>query len=224
MRHGARRRHEAVRHRFAVEIAEQAAAGDACDARLRVDAHVSQQRQVDHHATVASRFPGRAVAAAFDGQQQIRGVREIHGLLHVGRAARLHDQRRVLVDLSVDHAPRVFVRRMPREQHVAAQTVGELLHHGARQRDALAVTCDGVDVAVDFRCRAKHGGKAGGSGQRRCDGSGQRAAEELTTVQHWASFVGRPNVTLAPRICHDCVRRASRFGDTMGRAMLEDER
>ena len=117
--------------------------------RLRVDSDAAQQREIDLHAAFARGLAGRTVAAALHCEEQVRRARELHRTAHVGRAARLHDQRRVLVDLRVPDAAGLLVGGNARQQQVAAEAIGELLHAGTRQRYGPAIAGDRIDVGID---------------------------------------------------------------------------
>ena len=149
VRHGAGRRHQTELHRLVVHVAEQAAAGNVGDALALVDAHAAHQREIDHQALVAGRLARMAMPAALHGHEQARAAREIDGSANVGDAARLHDERRKLADRRVQHAPRVVVRGMARQQQIAAEALTELLHGGAFQRHFRAFAGHGVDVRID---------------------------------------------------------------------------
>jgi hypothetical protein len=114
-----------------VERGEQAAAGHVGRSGRRVHAGMPEQRQVDLHASVASRFARETVASTFDGQQHLSLPRESHGILDIGNAGRLDDQRRMEVDRPVEDPPRFVVAVVSGQQKVAAQTVGKLLHSRA---------------------------------------------------------------------------------------------
>ena len=72
VRHGAGRRHEAVRHRLVIEVSQQAAAFDVSPPRGRIDPHAAKPRQVDLDAAVAGGLAREAVAAALHGQRAAR--------------------------------------------------------------------------------------------------------------------------------------------------------
>ena len=113
------RRDEAERHRFVVEFAEQAAALDVGASRRGIDAHAAEARQVDLHAPVAGGLAAGAVAAALDREQQLALAREVHGVAHVRDAGRLHDERGPACRSSVQHAARLVVAGIAREQQRA---------------------------------------------------------------------------------------------------------
>ena len=158
MRHRARGRDEPESHRLVVHVAEQAAARDVGDAlalgstrtpRIKLRSIIMPPSHVDlpewlcpPHLTATSRFEPRAKSTA---------------LRMSADASRLDDQRRELADRGVQHAPRVVVGGMPRQQQVAAQALAELLHGGAFQRDARTVAGHRVDVRVDGHRRAQNG-------------------------------------------------------------------
>jgi hypothetical protein len=189
VRHRARRRHQPLRHRLAVEIAEQAAAGNPRDTPAGVDAHTAQQREVEQQAAFAGRLARRAVAAALHGQQQVRCAREIDRLADVGGAARLHDECGLAIHLRVPDAPCRIVGRMARQDQVAAQALAEILDARARQRDGAAIEGHGVDVPVDGREGSEH---RTGDGPKRERGGRQRgAAHEESSVHGSAPLLSR---------------------------------
>ena len=113
VRHGAGRRHEAVRHRFVIGIAKQAAAFDVSPACGRIDPHAAEPRQVNLYAAVAGGLARKAVAAALHGDEQLAFARKSDRVSDIRRAGRLHDERRVLVELRVQDAARRVVARSP---------------------------------------------------------------------------------------------------------------
>ncbi len=117
-------------HRLVVEVAQQAAALDVRPARRGIDPRAAQARQVDLQAAVAGGLAGEAVAAALDRDQQLALAREVDRALDVRGAGRLHDERRVPVELRVQDAPRRVVARIAREQQRPAQARLELGDRG----------------------------------------------------------------------------------------------
>ena len=91
-------RNQVMRLGFPVDEAEQAAARDPRRLRARVDAHAGHARQIDHHAAVAGRLAGEAVAAAFDRNQHLVLAREVHRRLDVDHAGGHDDHGRMFVD------------------------------------------------------------------------------------------------------------------------------
>ena len=152
------------------------------DPRSGIYTHATQGAQVDHHPAVARRFPREAVAAAFDRDEQARFTREIHSVLHVRRSLGLHDQRGTLVDRRVQNKTRLLVSIMARQQQIASQAVAELLHSGSLERDARAVSGDGLDVHVDFHRRAQNCSERAAGRQRRRDRRGKRALHKTTSI------------------------------------------
>src|SRR5262245_32177920 len=98
------------------------------------------------------------MAAALYGDEQVRGACELHCGAHVRGSAWLHDQRWMPVDLRVPHAAGLVIGGDARQQHVATETVRELLHTGARQRHWLAIAGDRGDVVIDRRRRTQESG------------------------------------------------------------------
>ena len=70
VRDGAARRREAVRLGLVIELAPEHAALRDDRARVRIDADALHRRQIDHEAAVVRAVPGRAVAAAANGDEE----------------------------------------------------------------------------------------------------------------------------------------------------------
>ena len=124
--HGAGRRHEAVRHRLVIQVPQQAAAFDVGPTRGRVDAHAAQPRQVDLYAAVAGGLAREAVATALHGDEQLALARKGDRAPDIRGAGRLHDERRVLVELRMQDAARRVVALVSCEQERPAQARLEL--------------------------------------------------------------------------------------------------
>jgi hypothetical protein len=134
-----------------IEVAEQTAAGHMSDARTCVDLHAAQERQIQKHAAFAGRLAGRAVAAAFHGDEQIRGACELNRVSHVRRSARLDDERGALVHLRVPDAASWVVGGVARQQQIAAQALAQLLNFRSLQRDTSAIARDRLEIPIDRR-------------------------------------------------------------------------
>ena len=119
--HRARRRHEAVRHRLVIEIPQQAAALDVCPACSRIHPDAAQPRQVDLDAAVAGGLARETMAAALHGDEQLALARKGDRVPDVRGTGRLHDERRVLVELGVQDPARRVVARIAGEQERPAQ-------------------------------------------------------------------------------------------------------
>ena len=126
VRHGAGRRHEAVRHRLVIQVPQQAAAFDVCPTRDRVDAHAPHPGKVDLYAAVAGGLARKAVATALHGDEQLALARKGDRAADIRGAGRLHDERRVLVELRVQDSARRVVALISCEQERAAQARLEL--------------------------------------------------------------------------------------------------
>ena len=124
--YGAGRRHEAVRHRFVIEVAQQAAAFDVGPTRGRVNPHAAKPRQVDLYAAVAGGLAREAVATALHGDEQLALARKSDCAPDIRGAGRLHDERRVLVELRMQDAARRVVALVSCEQERPAQARLEL--------------------------------------------------------------------------------------------------
>ena len=171
VRHRAERRHESVRHALVIHLAEQRAALDPGAPRARIHAHSAEIRQVDLHAAVAGRLARVAVAAALHRDQQVVRAREGDGCLDVGRAARLRDEGRVLVERRIQDQARLVVAVVAGEQQLAAHLRGEVADIVAAQRDLAAVAGDSRQVGdlagSDHRIGGADAGNGDGGGQER---------------------------------------------------------
>ena len=179
------RRHEAMRHRLVVDLAQQAAALDPGDARERIDANAAQAREVDLHASVARGLAAEAVAAAFHGDEQLALAREAHRVADVRDARRLHDERRTLVDRAVQHTPRFVVARVAGQQQRAAQARLELRDRRLLDDRRRAVELDRGEAARGLRSGLVERVEPGRR-QRVCDRGGERGLEETAAVDHQA--------------------------------------
>ncbi len=194
MRHRARRSHESERHRFVVDLAEQAPALDVHGARFRVDSNAANPGQVELQPAVAGGLAAVAVASALDREQQLALAREIHGAAHVRGAARLDDERRPAVDRAVEHAPRFLVTGIPGDQQRAAQLRLQRGEVGLRDDGRGAVELDGGKAARGL-ARGLVEREEPRRRQRVCDRGGERGLEEPASVDHATS----PAATVLPR-------------------------
>ena len=151
VRYRAGGRDEAERHRLVIQFAEQAATIDPGLACGRIDAHAAHGRKVDLHAAFTGRLACVAVPAALDRQQQVLLAGKVHGRADVGGAARLNDQRRMLVDRLVAYVPRNVVAGIAGQQQRAAQAVLQLLQVGGRECRGTAAAADSGDIPRDLR-------------------------------------------------------------------------
>ena len=151
VRYRAGGRDEAERHGLVIQFAEQAASGDPGPAGCRVDAHAAHGRQVDLHAAFAGGLAGVAVPAALDRQQQVLLASKVHGRADIRGAARLDDQRRVLVDRLVAYVPGNVVAGIAGQQQRAAQAVLQLLQVAGRERRGPAAAADCGNIPRDLR-------------------------------------------------------------------------
>ena len=90
----------------------------------------------------------RAVAAALDGDEQLRGAREVHGFANVGAP------RGCTISAGCLSIEALSTRRARRRRHARAAAgcragFAELLHGGAFERHARAVAGQRVDVRID---------------------------------------------------------------------------
>ena len=147
MRHRAHRGDEAQRHRLVIDLPEEGATGHPGSAGRRVDPHVTETRQIDHHAGVAGRLTGMAVAPAFDRQQEAAVVPgEVHRGADVGGAGGLGDQRRMFVERGIEDLPGLIVAVVAGQQHRAPHAGPEVRDRLAREGDPFAVAGDGAQI------------------------------------------------------------------------------
>jgi hypothetical protein len=125
VRDDADRADEAESLRLVVEVAEERAAADACDAALRIDAHAAHARKVDHDPVVTGREARNAVPAAAHRDRKLLRSREADGRDDVGGTRRADDHRRAAVDHPVPDRARRLVRRILREDHLTRESGGE---------------------------------------------------------------------------------------------------
>jgi hypothetical protein len=86
------------------------------------------------------------MAAAFHRDQQAVLACEIHSVLNVLHARRLHHKSRMLVERRVGQQSRGVVPVLAGEQHIPAQSCGEVFDVLAVQRDLATVAGDGCDI------------------------------------------------------------------------------
>jgi hypothetical protein len=146
VRHGAHRRHQAVRRGFVVDEPEQRASGRPGAPRLCVHTHGPHAREVNHQAAIAGGHAREAVAPALDRGQQRVFAREQHGTPHVLDARRLHDECRPFVDGGVEDVTRGFIAVTGGHQHAPPQAVLQVAQRLARERHRAPVAAHGVDV------------------------------------------------------------------------------
>ena len=170
-----------------IDLAEQASAGDVRGARHGIDPNAAEVRQVDLHAAVAGRPAGVAVATALDCEQQIALARERDGGADVGDAARLHDQRGMPVDRFVQHATRLVVARLARQQQGATETVPKRLHRARLEGDRRSIAGDGLDRASNARRRQQVARRKARGNRAR-----QRRSKEVASI-HKDYPGGTPN-------------------------------
>ena len=82
---------------------------------------------------------------------------EDHGILNVGYAARLHNQRRILVYRFVKDAASFVVSLASREQKIATQAVAQFLKRCFFQDDIAPVTGDCINIGRNFGQCLKYG-------------------------------------------------------------------
>ncbi len=110
-----------------VELAPGEPALCGYEARVGIHRRLLHLCEVDHHRAVRDREPADVVAPAADRDLGARGPREADRRRGVGGRAAADDQRGPPVDHPVVDAPRGLVSVVSREQHGAADVVGQRL-------------------------------------------------------------------------------------------------
>ena len=128
----------------------------------RVDVHLVQPAQVDHHGAIGDRVTGQAVPAALDGDPQPVLAREGDRGLDVREARALEDEGGAAVDVAVPDLARLIVARVLGRDDAALERRAQVAHHGGRQ------LCAHGDTPFPTVCRA--------SGRWWCAWPGRRCA------------------------------------------------
>src|SRR5687768_655874 len=107
------RRGEAERLSFVIEVAPRGSAFGTCRTIGRTHANSLHGGQVDHQAVIAYGVARHAVATAADGHPQVALTSNSDGRDHVPDSRTPHDQRRSLVDHSIEDLAGILVAGMP---------------------------------------------------------------------------------------------------------------
>ncbi len=116
------RRGQAEGLRLVVEIAPGHPGLGPHGATGRIDPDALHEREIEHQPAVAHGVAGDVVTAPADGDEQVVGAREPHGLEHVAGAGAARDQSRLAVDRTVPNAPGGVVARIAGLQERPSQS------------------------------------------------------------------------------------------------------
>ena len=103
-------------------------------------------------------------------------ARKINRTLNIRGARRLHDQRRMPVELCAQHRAGIVVPGIARQQQFAPEAIAEFLDRRSRQGDLRTVAGHSVDISRDAGrcvqlqgrqrlCAGHCGGDGGGKGR-----------------------------------------------------------
>ncbi len=123
VRHDARREHQPMLLRGAVDVAEQGATADRRAAGAWVDGDVVQGPQVDHDSVIAGAVTGHRVPSAAHGDRQITCARVRDRSGDVVRSAWPGDQRRAAVMHRIPDGARLVVVGRSREHDRASEAL-----------------------------------------------------------------------------------------------------
>ncbi len=146
----AARRHEALRHRRAVEVEPRRATFRAGEPGVLVHVHAPHAREVDHEAAVENAVPRRVVASSAHGNLELVRAREVEGGRDVGASEATDDHRGPTVDERVEADARSVVLGVPWHQHVALERLAQLFHP---RGDARLGLCHGTPFFASRRAR-----------------------------------------------------------------------
>jgi hypothetical protein len=119
-----------------IDIAPQRPAADENGFLLRIHAHVTHRRQVDHQAVIAHTQAHCVVAAAAYREKQLLLAREVDGGLHICHVNAPRDETGSPVDHPVVDLSRVVVLRIARGDELAAQIGPERSNCVVTQHDS----------------------------------------------------------------------------------------
>ena len=128
------RAHETVGLGRDVELAEEGAPVHPRRAGHRVDDDPSHRRQVDHHAAIAARLPGGAVASGSDGQLEVVLATEADRGGDLGSAPRPDEDGGPAIVERVPEPSRIVIGRVGRRDHLAAKRSPQLIEVASRER------------------------------------------------------------------------------------------
>ena len=105
-----------------VDVAPERSAADEDGLLLRIDAHVSHGRQIDHQAVVTDPEADGVVAAAANRHEQVLLAGEVHRRLDVGDIRAPRDEPGPPIDHRVVDLAGLVVLRVARRDELPAQT------------------------------------------------------------------------------------------------------